>query len=294
MQQWSRAALTSAVALAFALTPSVSAAQTVMPAAFATAPAGVVPALSASDSIRRSALMTRRDGFIAAGFVVSTLALVPLDSRIEHALQEPRTQASYRTQRAARTFNWIGGVGAPLITVTLYGVGRLGHQEHLADVGLHATEALVLSAGVATVIKELAGRARPSVAGDDPDRFTFGHGTYSSLPSGHTTATFAAVTVATLETARVWPRSTWYVAPLLYGGATMVGFARLYTNTHWATDVALGAGIGTLTGLAVVRFQHTHPHNRLDRWLLGTATSATVLPDGHGRVAVGWSMGPHD
>ncbi len=44
----------------------------------------------------------------------------------------------------------------------------------------------------------------------------------------------------------------------------------MYHNAHWASDVALGAGIGTFSGLKVVRYNHSHPKNRLDRLLLGT------------------------
>jgi len=68
----------------------------------------------------------------------------------------------------------------------------------------------------------------------------------------------------------------------MYGGALTVGLARMYHNAHWASDVALGAGIGTFSGLKVVRYNHRPPHNRLDRWLLG----AQVTPDSRGGVAV--------
>ena len=50
----------------------------------------------------------------------------------------------------------------------------------------------------------------------------------------------------------------------------MIALSRLYNNKHWASDVVMAAGIGTFSGLKVVKWQHTHPGNRLDRWLLGT------------------------
>jgi membrane-associated phospholipid phosphatase len=64
-----------------------------------------------------------------------------------------------------------------------------------------------------------------------------------------------------------------------------VGLGRMYHNKHWASDVALGAAIGTFSGQKLVQFLHTHPHNALDRALLRTA----LMPDGHGGFAVSWS-----
>ncbi len=66
----------------------------------------------------------------------------------------------------------------------------------------------------------------------------------------------------------MWPKYTWYVAPVLYGGATLVGLSRMYHNKHWASDVVLGAAIGTFSGLKVVRYSHAHPDNPVDKVLL--------------------------
>ena len=48
----------------------------------------------------------------------------------------------------------------------------------------------------------------------------------------------------------------------MYGGATLVGLSRMYNNAHWASDVTLGAAIGTFSGIKVVRFNHSHAHDR--------------------------------
>jgi membrane-associated phospholipid phosphatase len=54
----------------------------------------------------------------------------------------------------------------------------------------------------------------------------------------------------------------------MYGGATLVGLSRMYNNLHWASDVLGGAAIGTLLGLKVVKYHHSHPDNAIDRALL--------------------------
>ena len=50
--------------------------------------------------------------------------------------------------------------------------------------------------------------------------------------------------------------------------------------------MALGAGIGTFSGLKVVKYSHSHPDNFIDRVILRTS----VAPDGHGGSYVVWSF----
>ena len=66
----------------------------------------------------------------------------------------------------------------------------------------------------------------------------------------------------TSEIRRLRPKVHPYVAPCMYGGATLVGLSRMYHNKHWASDVVLGAAVGTFSGLKVVRYSHAHPDNR--------------------------------
>ena len=96
---------------------------------------------------------------------------------------------------------------------------------------------------------------------------------------------FAAAAAVTSETSNWWPGSTWYIAPIMYGGATMIAASRMYNNKHWASDVVMGAAIGTFAGTKVVRYHHSHPGNRIDKWLLRPTVKKT--PDG---VAVGMSI----
>jgi membrane-associated phospholipid phosphatase len=63
----------------------------------------------------------------------------------------------------------------------------------------------------------------------------------------------------------------------MYGGAALVGLSRMYENRHWASDVIMGAAIGTFAGTKVVRYHRTHPGNRIDRWLLNASVSPSDL-----------------
>ncbi|MDB4875003.1 MAG: phosphoesterase PA-phosphatase related protein [Gemmatimonadetes bacterium] len=233
-----------------------------------------------------------RDAVIAASFVGGTIILFPFDKRMAHYLEDEETQANKFFGKAATGFEVIASPGAYIIGGGMYIIGRVGNYGRLQDLGLHGTEAVLVGDAVAGLIKGLAGRARPYVSLDtNPRDFKFGHGFTTtdrqSFPSGHTTTAFAAAAAVTSETGRWWPGSTKYIGPLMYGGATMVGLSRMYHNKHWASDVALGAAIGTFAGQKVAQYNHSHPDNWIDRMLL----HVSLAPNGNGGAAVGYSMG---
>lgn len=241
--------------------------------------------------ISHEPLFTARDAWVAGGFVLGTVAMLPLDRRIAEGLQDSTTQTNRFFSDAATGFRVISQPGAYIIGGSLYAVGRIGGNERMADLGLHGSEAIFVAEVATYVLKGLAGRARPYVSGDSvPGDFALGRGfgdhDHRSFPSGHTSTAFAAAAAVTAETSRWWPRSTPFIAPVMYGGATMVGLSRMYNNRHWASDVVLGAAIGTFAGLKVVRYHHSHPGNRIDEILL----HVTAAPDGGGgwMLAGGW------
>ena len=259
----------------------------------------VAPAQSSKDSsaARGRTLLTRRD-VVAAGLLgAATVALLPADRRIAEEFRDPGPQRSTFLRDGAKTFNFLGDPGTLVLSAATFGVGRLVRSPHVTDLGLHTTEAIVLSGAVTGLLKGVLGRQRPYVGPGDADDFSFGrgfaNGARASLPSGHATAAFATAAAVTEEVRHWWPRSPWVVGPVLYGGAAMVGLARMYDDKHWASDVVLGAGIGTISGLSVVRYNHARPHNRMDRWL-GVASSSllpAVAPaPGGGGVGLAWSV----
>jgi membrane-associated phospholipid phosphatase len=234
------------------------------------------PALAQLDTTTHRSLFTWRDGVLAGGFAIATLAIRPLDKHAATQLQNPERQKNWYFQEASTIVRTIAVPGSVVIGASMYAVGRLSHTPRLAEVGLHGTEALFVGEGVASVLKDVTGRARPFVdtAGPNPDDWQLLRGLrtndrYRSFPSGHAVAAFAAASAVTAETSRWWPALTYFgIGPVLYGGAAAVGLSRMYNNRHWASDVIMGAAIGTFAGLKVVRFSRTHPGNRLDRWLL--------------------------
>ena len=244
----------------------------------------------------RKTLFTWRDAALAGGFVGLTIAMFPVDRHIAKQLQNPDAQANRFFDNSATGVELISSPGAFIIGGGMYAVGRVTGSKILEDIGWHGTEAVLLSSAVTGLLKGTLGRARPFVSSDtNPHDFKFGGGFRSSdrqsFPSGHSTTAFAAASAVTSEMRRYYPKSVWYVAPVLYGGASLVGLSRMYHNKHWASDVVLGAAVGTFGGLKVVRYSHTHPDNKLDRWILHTAVARS--PDGGLALVLTWPA-PND
>ena len=255
----------------------------------ATAGAGAGAAQEAdSTATPAEPLFVPSDAWYAAGFVLGTVALSPVDLTIAESLRDSTRQANRFLRDAATGFRVLGRPGALILAGSMFAVGRVSGHDDLADVGLHSAESMLLAMWSTDALKTLFGRARPDEDPEDPHDFALGRGfrnhRYTSFPSGHTTSAFAAAAAFSSEIRRLHPERSRWVTPLLFGAATMVGASRMYNNKHWASDVVAGAAIGTFAGWKVPRFNHTHPGNRLDRWLL----SAQPRPNAEGGVTVTW------
>lgn len=292
--RWARAALVCV--LATGMTAPPLAAQTPPPAG-APARADSGPPLFRPEPVRvhtgRPAdepLFTTRDAWLALGFVATTAAMAPLDVTLARALQDSTLQVHGDLRSLAGALRFLGFPGTAIIGSSMYAVGRLADLPPLAAVGLHGTEAVVVSYAFVWAGKNLLGRARPYNDTGDPFDFGFGRGfrggtAYRSLPSGHAAAAFAAAAAVTAETRVLWPEATPYAAGILYPGALLVGVSRMYHNRHWASDVAAGAAIGTFSGLKVIHYHYRDPDNAIDRWLLPSA----VVPSEAGLMFI-WEV----
>jgi membrane-associated phospholipid phosphatase len=239
------------------------------------------------------ALFTYRDLVLAGAVTAVTLAARPFDDHYAARLQDSSTQANRKLQGTATFVRTVATPGSYVIGGTMYLAGRLSKNERLADLGWHGTEALIVGEVVAGVIKGTVGRQRPSVRPRNSNSYSLFRGflggdQYRSFPSGHSTSAFAAAAAVSSETSRWWPNTRWIIGPALFTGAALTGVSRMYNNRHWASDVLVGAGLGTFAGLKVVRYHHSHPGNRLDKWLL----AGSITPTDDGGHALRWSIMP--
>ena len=235
-------------------------------------------------------MFTRRDGMLTAAFTVASVALMQFDERIAIELRRPSVQEKSTLRSLATGAKEVNEKTLFLASVAGYAVGRLGGARGVADVSLHAGEAILVSSAGGTLVRGLLGRSRPFVTGDaDPFDFHYGEGfaelKYRAFPSIHASASFATAAALSAELGHHRPGATWYVAPVLYAAASLPGLARMYNDKHWASDVLMGAFVGTLTGVKVVRYHHSRPGSKLDRIFLGIL----VVPDERGGVHIGMS-----
>ena len=152
--------------------------------------------------ISHDPLFTSKDAWIAGAFVVGTAALYPADRYFARKLQSTGNQENKFLRNAASDFRFMGTPGSMIIGVSMYGVGRIAKVDRMADLGLHGTEALLISQGIVSIAKGLAGRSRPEADITDPRSFVFARGfkhndAYRSFPSGHSAQGFAAAAAVT-------------------------------------------------------------------------------------------------
>lgn len=101
---------------------------------------------------------------------------------------------------------------------------------------------VVCASFITQVLKVVLGRARPvfyealNMTGFFP--FT-ADWAFNSMPSGHTTASFAGLVMLGL----LAPKIKWFTWSL----ASVIGVSRICYGAHWPTDVILGAFIGMVT-----------------------------------------------
>jgi len=121
---------------------------------------------------------------------------------------------------------WLLGSGA----VATYAIGRAFDRPRVAAIGGDLIEAQLVAGASTLAIKHAVRRMRPD-------------GEPRSFPSGHASGTFAAATV-------VQRHFGLKGAIPAYAAATLITGARMQANSHYPTDLIMGAAVGILSGRA--------------------------------------------
>lgn len=162
-----------------------------------------------------------------------------------------------------RFINWIGRLHNTRLSKMMILISTLGSKGfiwfcicipllinmRLRIVGINVILGLAIAhiAGE-IIIKHLVCRVRPCHKLED-EALIVKRPRYYSFPSGHTTSSFAVLSVIAL---RFWP-----LAIPVGIIAFLMGFSRVYLRVHYLTDVICGMVLGSLCGLLSVKLLNT-------------------------------------
>jgi hypothetical protein len=163
--------------------------------------------------------------------LVGTGALVAADSHIEPHISVAHFQAYQNTSNAA-----LYGLAASVGGIYLYGI-KTDHL-HARETGNLELETLVNTFLVYTPLQLIFARQRPGEGAGNGDFFKH-HAINTSFPGGHAMFTFAMASVLADEYPKTWARI------LAYGAATTVTVTRFLARDHYASDMFIGAALGT-------------------------------------------------
>jgi len=191
---------------------------------------------------------------IENGNILITLGVagvVGLTYTFDTQIREKLTARSNRSlDRAAEAGSLAGDPYLHLgLAALVYGGGLLADSAKWKETGEMIGEALILADASTLIIKEASGRGRPGATAAKGDFKPFGfYKEYDSMPSMHTSSSFALASVLAATSDSIFMKAAYY------GAATFVGLSRAYQNRHWASDVVLGAALGELCGRVVTGF----------------------------------------
>src|SRR5215218_7859734 len=106
---------------------------------------------------RSGKLFTHRDLLIAGAFAAGTVVMFPLDRAVARELQDSSVQANSFLSHGATAARLLGVPGGLVLPAAAYVGGRVLHRPHLADLGLHTSEAVVMSAAISMAVKSVGG-----------------------------------------------------------------------------------------------------------------------------------------
>lgn len=187
---------------------------------------------------------TPKGASLTGGVVAGTLLLVTYDDDIRaHVLEPPDSGAA---DTLASVFEPLGRsyVEAAALGVA-WAAARGAGRPDAAATAATAFEAWLWTFVITSGAKAAFGRAAPTGDADARDFFEGG----TIFPSGHTSRSFA---IAAVLADRHGPAVAWFAYPI----AALVGLATVQQDTHWASDILAGAGLGLAIGKGIA---HRHP-----------------------------------
>jgi membrane-associated phospholipid phosphatase len=218
-----------------------------------------------------------KDWLKAGGFALATGA-VALTNRPINRFAKKLRDNNRGVAAASKHISNFGGIYEVYTLGGFYAYGLIFKAPKEKTTVMLATQAYIIAGAISTVGKYLFAEQRPYYTdpisnksgpifqgpfhafkkGPNGERLSASD--YSSFPSGHTTAAFAAATVYAMEY-----KNKPLIPILSYSAATLIGLSRLTENKHWPIDIVVGGMLGYLSGRQVVNNYHRYSKMKQSR-----------------------------
>lgn len=198
-----------------------------------------------------TSIWTSRETLLAAGTIVGTLGLMPLDEPTRDWVGGRRGAVSRGWAAGAKVF----GDGYAMLPAAglLWGIGVWTDAPRLARASVNGLQAWGWTQLAVQSLKHGLRRARPSESTSSQEWHGPGLGSrHLSFPSGHSSTAWAILPAFAMEY-----RDIWWVPVLTYATATSTSLSRIHDGEHWASDVVFAAGVGLLANRVVRRWKAT-------------------------------------
>jgi len=183
--------------------------------------------------------LTAGEWLAAGGFAGAAFAAYTVDGKVRRYFLHHDYAGLVRANGYLTWFgDWRGQV--PLLGGAWLGGLLLGSPE-LSRIAADGVEASLIAAGIiGPTLTFVSGRELPRYMTPQYEFHPF-HTGKISFPSGHTAEAFA---VATVLDRSLRSRFGYWHTPFVYGIAAMLGAGRVRDQSHYLSDVLVGAGIG--------------------------------------------------
>jgi membrane-associated phospholipid phosphatase len=180
----------------------------------------------------------KRDWLIAGSTVAVGTGLYLADREINKPMMRWQSSADGAFGKVGNALGPLPLIGSSLVVL---GTGIVAREPSLTNFAQDNLQAQLYTGGICYFAKVFFGRRTPGNykqywAGP----FQFTDSRYQSFFSGHSSIAFATATSIYLHSHRKW-----WVGVISYGVATGIGVSRMQRQVHWASDVFLGAVVGS-------------------------------------------------
>ncbi len=146
----------------------------------------------------------------------------------------------------------ITNFGSYIAWILICGLLFIFGGENGRKVAIFGLAALMISNVVVYLLKFIIAEPRPFLALPNVDLLVPENEIYS-FPSGHTASSFAVALIIGLKYRLKLGKNSYNLIYPLLTFAGIIGFSRIYIGVHYPLDVIVGAIIGILTAILVIK-----------------------------------------